>query len=68
MGFGVSVCERVNVPAFMCMCACMHAKCACVISHFACAAAAGMHICERVCVRGAASVSDRRAEVMLRLG
>ena len=47
---------------------------------FACAVA-GMHICERVCVcvcvcvcarvvfvRGAASVSDRRAEVMLRLG
>ena len=43
---------------------------------FACAVA-GMHICEHVCVcvcarvvfvRGAASVSDRRAEVMLRLG
>lgn len=66
----------VCVPAFLCTCACMHAKCACVISH------AGMcggshaflraYVC--VCVQtseqacGAASVSDRTAEVMLRLG
>lgn len=72
----------VCVPASLCTCARMHAKCTCVYPMLVCAPAVTHiyeHVCVRACVRvgrvcvraylsGAASVSDRTAEVMLRLG